>query len=316
MEIVYITLCGKPYFGGTGEGASPEEFRAACVKGKAVIAVYAHIRLKDASRAEEYALTDGAVSCYGDFGYIVIDGQQALIRREEEFFDLSTARGYGDYTAYVRLDEIEKRMRDGVIFEGVNSTVISSEAKIAAGAVIGENVTVSGASVIGGGAFIGSGSRIENSEIGENAKITHSRVESSSIGAGTTVGPYANVHTHSKIGAGCRIGNFVEVKNSTLGDESKAAHLAYVGDADVGRKCNIGCGAIFVNYDGEKKCRSKVGDGAFIGSNCNVIAPVEVSDGAYLAAGSTLTVNLPARALCIARSREVIKEGRSKYKKI
>ncbi len=208
---------------------------------------------------------------------------------------------------------IEKHMRNGVIFKGTRGVTVSEEAEIGSGTVIEEYVIIGGNSVIGGGSFISSFSRIENSEIGDGTKIVSSNISDSSIGSSATVGPYAHIHTSSKIGDETRIGNFVEIKNSVLGNGSKAAHLAYIGDTDIGEKCNIGCGVIFVNYNGKEKRRSKVGNGAFIGSNSNVIAPVVVEDGAYLAAGSTLTVDLPKGSLCIARSRETVKENGNKY---
>lgn len=208
---------------------------------------------------------------------------------------------------------IEKHVKNGVVFKGTRGIRISDETLIGSGTVIEEYVIIEGKSVIGKDAFISSWTRLEDSAIGDGTKVTSSNVVNSSVGKDGTVGPYANIHTSSKIGDNARIGNFVEIKNSVLGNGSKAAHLAYIGDTDIGEKCNIGCGVIFVNYNGKEKRRSKVGNGAFIGSNCNVIAPVNIDDGAYLAAGSTLTVDLPKGSLCIARSRETVKENGNKY---
>ncbi len=130
------------------------------------------------------------------------------------------------------------------------------------------------------------------------------------IGEGSRVGPYAYLRRGSRIGRGCRVGDFTEMKNASLGDGSKMAHLAYLGDASVGKNCNIGCGAVFVNYDGREKHRTLVGDGCFIGSNSNLVAPLVLGDGAYVACGSTLTKNLNAADFCIARARETIKPRR------
>jgi bifunctional UDP-N-acetylglucosamine pyrophosphorylase/glucosamine-1-phosphate N-acetyltransferase len=129
------------------------------------------------------------------------------------------------------------------------------------------------------------------------------------VGDRTHVGPYSHLRGGAVLGADVRLGNFVEVKKSTLGDGTKAAHLAYLGDAVVGKKVNIGCGVITVNYDGTKKCQTTIEDGAFVGSNSNLIAPVTVHQEGYVAAGSTITEDVPAGALAVGRGRQVNKEG-------
>lgn len=131
------------------------------------------------------------------------------------------------------------------------------------------------------------------------------------VGAGSRIGPYAYLRKGAKVGHGCRVGDFTEIKNAALGDGSKMAHLAYLGDADVGKNCNIGCGVVFVNYDGKEKHRSVVEDDCFIGSNCNVVAPVHMRKGTYLACGTTLTRDLQAGDFCIGRVRETVKPGRA-----
>ena len=128
---------------------------------------------------------------------------------------------------------------------------------------------------------------------------------------GVEIGPYCRVRPGSRIGKGVKIGNFVEVKNSQLGEGTKVAHLTYVGDSDVGSRVNFGCGTVTVNYDGFHKHRTTIGDDVFVGCNANLVAPVTIGDGSYIAAGSTVTVDTPADALLIARSRETIKEGRA-----
>jgi bifunctional UDP-N-acetylglucosamine pyrophosphorylase/glucosamine-1-phosphate N-acetyltransferase len=148
-----------------------------------------------------------------------------------------------------------------------------------------------------------------NSKIGRETQIQCSVILNSEIGEQTTVGPFAYIRPGSIIGSRVRIGDFVEIKNSQIGDESKISHLTYVGDGIVGKDVNLGCGVIFVNYDGEKKSNTVVGDHAFIGCNTNLIAPVKVGDNAYVAAGSTVTEDVPEGALAIARSRQINKEG-------
>ncbi len=142
-------------------------------------------------------------------------------------------------------------------------------------------------------------------------EIYSSTITESSVDDECRIGPYAHLRPNSHLGKNIKIGNFVEVKNSTIGgDNSKAGHLAYIGDADVGRDVNIGCGVVFVNYDGQTKFRSIVEDNAFIGSNANLVAPVLVKQwGGYVAAGSTITEDVSEGCLSIARARQVNKEG-------
>lgn len=164
-------------------------------------------------------------------------------------------------------------------------------------------------SVLGRGCVVEGESFITESKVGENCRIASSYLSGAEVGNGCTVGPFSVLRAGSCVGADCRIGDFVEVKNSTLGAGVKAAHLSYIGDADVGARVNVGCGAVFANYDGCKKRRSSVGADSFLGCNVNLVAPVHVGEGAYVAAGTTLTRDLDAHDLCIGRSRAVVKAG-------
>ena len=148
---------------------------------------------------------------------------------------------------------------------------------------------------------------LEDAIIGEGAEINSSRIYRSYIGERTTVGPFAYIRPDSIIGPDCRIGDFVEIKKSIIGAGCKVSHLSYVGDCEMGEKCNIGCGVVFVNYDGKDKFRTKVGNRVFVGSNSNIIAPMVIEDGAFIAAGSTLNQDVPAGSLAIARARQVNK---------
>ena len=150
---------------------------------------------------------------------------------------------------------------------------------------------------------------IEKSVLSDNVNILSSVVLESKIGGGTKVGPFAYLRPNSVIGRDCKIGDFVEVKNSTLGDGTKASHLTYIGDSDLGNDINLGCGVVFVNYDGTNKYRSTIEDGAFIGCNTNLVSPVNVGKGAYIAAGTTVTKNVPEDALCVGRARQKVIEG-------
>ena len=179
-------------------------------------------------------------------------------------------------------------------------------------ATIQEGVHLKGVCKVGANSFVGAGTVIEDSIIGDNVVIKSSFIEESVICSNATVGPFAHIRPNSKIENGAKIGNFVEIKNSIIGAGSKVSHLAYVGDAEIGKNCNIGCGAIFVNYNGKCKQKTIVGDGCFVGSNCNVIAPVVIAKNTYICAGTTLTKNTNAGDFVIGRARETIKQGRAK----
>ena len=202
-----------------------------------------------------------------------------------------------------------KHLENGVDFEDIDSVYIDDTVTIEAGAWIGPCVTLKGNTHISKGAKIYQNSRIEDSEIAEDAEIQSSVILESKVGEGSKIGPFAYLRPKSYIGKNCKVGDFVEVKNATFGDGSKTAHLTYIGDADVGKNVNLGCGVVFVNYDGTNKYRSTVGDGAFIGCNTNLVSPVTVGDGAYIAAGSTITDDVEEDALAIARSRQRNIEG-------
>ena len=216
----------------------------------------------------------------------------------------------------VNTEVIKKHMNNGVEFTSLNGVFIDESVQIGEGTVIASDNHISSNSIIGKNVTIGAGNIIENAKIGNGVNILKSVVRDCAIGSGTTVGPFAHVHTRAEISRDCRVGNYVEIKNSKIGINTKIAHLAYVGDTDVGDKCNIGCGSIFVNYDGKNKHRSIVGDRVFIGSNSNIVAPVTIEDGAFIAAGTTVTVDLPMNCMCIGRNREKIMEDRSKYRMI
>jgi bifunctional UDP-N-acetylglucosamine pyrophosphorylase/glucosamine-1-phosphate N-acetyltransferase len=200
-------------------------------------------------------------------------------------------------------------MEQGVEFMDIRSAYIEEGCKIGAGTKIYPNVIVEGESLIGENCVIGPGTRIVRSTIGDRTKVDNSVILESRIGEDTKVGPFAYLRPNSTIGNNCKVGDFVEVKNSSLGDGTKAAHLSYIGDSDVGKEVNIGCGVVFVNYDGSKKYRSTVSDRSFIGCNVNLVSPVVLGEGSYVAAGSTVTTDVPADALCVARAKGRIIEG-------
>ena len=219
-----------------------------------------------------------------------------------------------NYKDYEKLEKerIERNIgyaNQGVIFMDIRRAYIEEGTRIGEGTFIYPDVILEGNVSIGRDCRIGPSTRIKDSNIGDRTEVQNSVVLESSIGNDTKVGPFAYIRPDSNIGNKCKVGDFVEVKNSSMGDGTKAAHLTYIGDSDVGRNVNLGCGVVFVNYDGTNKHRSVVEDGAFIGCNTNLVSPVTVEKGAYIAAGSTVTRKVPADSLLIARAREEIKEG-------
>ena len=206
----------------------------------------------------------------------------------------------------------KEHMENGVTLIDPLTTYIESDVVIASDVVIEPNVHLKGKTVIETKAFIGAGSQLVNAKIGAETQIQASYIFNSEIGANVTVGPFAYIREHAVVGSNSRIGNFVEIKKSNLGEGVKAAHLAYMGDAEIGDRVNMSCGAITANYDGKKKHKTVIGADAMIGSNVNLIAPVEIGEGAYVAAGSTVNKEVPADALAIARAKQTNKAGYAK----
>ncbi|WP_142830628.1 bifunctional UDP-N-acetylglucosamine diphosphorylase/glucosamine-1-phosphate N-acetyltransferase GlmU [Planococcus soli] len=203
----------------------------------------------------------------------------------------------------------EKHMRAGVSIIDPATAYISAQAEIGADTIIHPNVTIDGDTKIGEDCVISSNSHIVNSVIGDRTTIRSSEIHDSSIGTDTAVGPFAHIRPDTVLGNDVKIGNFVEVKKSTVGNDSKVSHLSYIGDAHVGTDVNIGCGTITVNYDGKNKFQTVIEDNTFIGCNSNLIAPVTVGKGSYVAAGSTISKDVPMDSLAIARARQENKEG-------
>ena len=197
----------------------------------------------------------------------------------------------------------------GVRFIDIKQAYIDEKVHIGKGTVIYPCVVLEGDVKIGENCIIGQNTRIVDSTIGDETEIHSSVILKSSVGSGTTIGPFAYLRPDSHVGDGCKVGDFVEIKNASMGDGSKASHLSYIGDAEVGKDVNIGCGVVFVNYDGIKKHHSIVKDGAFVGCNVNLISPVVLEKDAYVAAGSTVTGNVPEGALYVERSPSKIYEG-------
>jgi len=197
----------------------------------------------------------------------------------------------------------------GVRFIDPHNAYIGPDVTVGEGTVILPGTILRGKTVIGRGCEIGPNTMIRDCVIGDGVVVNASQLNESTVDDGATVGPFAYIRPNTHVGRKVRVGDFVELKNSTIGEGTKISHLTYVGDTDAGAHINFGCGTVTVNYDGLRKFRTVIGDHAFIGCNTNLVAPVTVGEGAYTAAGSTVTDDVPPDALAIARARQVDKEG-------
>lgn len=213
----------------------------------------------------------------------------------------------------------EKHMRNGVSIIDPSNTYIEGDVVIGMDTIVEPGAYLKGHTVIGEDSIIGSHSIIRDSKIGDGVTVTTSMLEEAVVGNGSDIGPNSRLRPGAVLKKNVHIGNFVEVKNSTLEKDTKAGHHAYIGDAQIGENVNVGCGVIFVNYDGKKKHKSFIGNNVFIGSNSNIVPPINVADNSFIAAGSTITKDVPADAMAIARARQEIKKNYSKnlpyYKK-
>jgi bifunctional UDP-N-acetylglucosamine pyrophosphorylase/glucosamine-1-phosphate N-acetyltransferase len=211
--------------------------------------------------------------------------------------------------AKLRLKINKHHMLNGVAMINPETITIGHNVIIEENVTINPNTYITGNSVIKKGSVIGPNTEIHESIIGERVLCRHSLVYNSIVHEDTTIGPFAHLRDGANIGAHNRIGNFVEVKKSSTGDNTKASHLAYIGDTTCGSRVNFGCGAVTVNYDGKHKYQTFIGDDVFIGCNSNLIAPIRIEDSSFIAAGSTLTQNVPKGSLAIARAYQVNKEN-------
>jgi len=201
-------------------------------------------------------------------------------------------------------------MAAGVTLIDPATTYVDADVVVGADTVIYPCVFLEGSTKIGAACEIHSGTRIVNSTIGDRVCVrNHTVVTDSTVEAGAVLGPFAHVRPGSQVGEDAHIGNFVELKKTSMGKGAKANHLAYLGDATIGDKTNVGAGTITCNYDGEQKHRTVIGTNVFVGSNSTLVAPVNLADGSYIAAGSAVTADVPSGALAIGRSRQENKEG-------
>jgi len=267
--------------------------------------------IRNDNAQKEYYLTD-LVEIFNKKGWstnaMLVDDPQETMGVNDRV-DLAKAE------AWMKHHINEQHMLNGVTLIDPEHTYIGADVEIGADTVIYPNVILEGETKIGSGVQILANSFLRNAVIKDDVLIDSSKIVESQVDAHTTIGPMSHLRNHTHIHENCRIGNFVEFKNSDFGEGSKCAHLTYIGDSDFGKKINVGCGVVTVNYDGKHKYRTTVKDGAFIGSNCNLIAPVTIGENALLAAGSTITDSVDDGDMGIARARQSIKAGfGTKYK--
>jgi bifunctional UDP-N-acetylglucosamine pyrophosphorylase / glucosamine-1-phosphate N-acetyltransferase len=261
-------------------------------------------KLSNNNNQGEYYLTDviGILKEEGKkVGAVVIDYEETI--------------GVNSRAQLAQAEEILRKrinlrhMINGVTLIDPNSTYIGDDVEIERDTIIYPGNVIEGNTKIGEGVILYPNSRISNSIISNNVEIQSSVIIDSKIGERTTIGPFAYIRPESVIGSGARIGDFVEIKKSTIGDNTKVSHLTYIGDASVGKNCNFGCGTVVVNYDGQKKHKTEIGNNSFIGCNANLVSPVKVEDNTYIAAGSTITNDVKEGELAVARAKQRNIEG-------
>lgn len=262
-------------------------------------------QLKPNNSQGEYYLTDSIC-------ILIADGDRAgafISENPDVVMGANDRRGLLRLNDTARMNVIGRHLDNGVEFLCTDGVTIGRKVKIGAGTKILQGVILRGNTLIGENCVIGPNCIIENTEVGNNTVLNSVQAYDSVIDDRVKIGPFVHIRPGSHIKSGVKIGDFVEIKNSVIGDKTAVAHLTYVGDSDVGSGVNFGCGTVTVNYDGTNKFRTVIGDGAFIGCNTNLIAPVKVGNGAYTAAGSTVTKDVPDGALAIERAELHFKDG-------
>lgn len=269
-----------------------------CFKRAALFDALARITCNN--KQGEYYLTDV-------LGIMAENGQKVWAVEAEDYQEtlgINSRLQLAQAEKILRRRKLVSLMDNGVSIMDPNSTFIDEQVEIGPDTVIYPFTWLEGNTVIGSGCFIGPNSRLQNTTVGNEANVHFTYAHDCKMGNGVNVGPYVHLRPNTVLSDGVKVGNFVEVKNSNIGEKSKLPHLSYIGDTDMGSKVNIGCGTITVNYDGKTKHRTVIGDDAFVGCNSNLVAPVKVGDGAYIGAGSTITKEVPEKALAVARARQ------------
>ncbi len=308
-------------FVATGEGNAQEELNTfLSAPGRVIVVTEPVFLLAGAAQRLRQGETRGEGRCgvvelSENCRQAVLEGQDFLtalregaIRYPEELAMPVTRESLQtELPAAAKAQSVRRLQKRGVRFVDPQNVYVGPQVQVGAGAVILPGAILRGETCVGARCEIGPNTLLRDVTVGEDSVVNASQCSGCVIGAGTTVGPYAYIRPDTQVGDRVRVGDFVELKNSVIGDETKISHLAYLGDCDVGEGCDIGCGTVTVNYDGVKKFRTRIGGGAFIGCNTNLVAPVSVGQGAYVAAGSTITRDVPSQSLAIARAQQTVK---------
>ncbi len=274
-----------------------------CFDNKKLITALSQV--KNENVQGEYYVTD-CIGILRDAGEKVV----AFIAKDpDETMGVNDRVQLAEAEGYMRRRINERHMRNGVTIQDPHATYIEADVTIGPDTYILPGTHLRGKTVIGADCRIGPQTELRDVTVADNVTIEYSLLVQSTVSENVSVGPFAYVRPDSEIAAGAKIGDFVELKNAKIGKGSKVPHLSYVGDAEIGENVNIGCGTITVNYDGEKKHKTIVGNDVFVGCNSNLVAPVKIGDGSYIAAGSTINQDVPEDALAIARERQVNKPG-------
>jgi len=215
-----------------------------------------------------------------------------------------------DVDSATRLFLLQKHKQNGVRFPNATGVILTETVRIGEGAVILPGCILCGETTIGANCIIGPNSMLCDTTVGGHTALNNVHSEGAVVGGHCEIGPWVRLRPGTVLGDGLRVGNFVEIKNSRLGDKTSVAHLSYIGDATIGERVNVGCGLAVANYDGQKKHRAVVENDAFIGCHNVLVSPVRVGAGAYTAAGSVITEDVPEEGLAIARARQVNKEDK------
>ena len=262
--------------------------------------------------AKEYYLTD-IVEIFRRAGHKVAPMQLAS---PEEVLGINTRVELAEVDRLFRARTVNRLMLEGVTIERPETVTIDAQVRIGCDTVIEPFTRILGSTVIGEDCRIGAHSIIESSRLADGVEVgAYTIIGTSVVETGAIIGPFARLRLDNHVGAGAHIGNFVELKKTRIGPGAKANHLAYLGDSTIGAKVNIGAGTITCNYDGKKKHQTQIGDGAFVGSNSTLVAPVVVGAGSYIGAASVITKTVPEGALAIGRGHQVNKDGWVKRKK-
>jgi bifunctional UDP-N-acetylglucosamine pyrophosphorylase/glucosamine-1-phosphate N-acetyltransferase len=262
--------------------------------------------------SNEYYLTD-IVDIFNRSGYSV----RALLHREaDELLGINTRLELAVVDNIFRERKTRELMLAGVTIRRPETVTVDSQVKVGMDSVIEPFAQLLGGTVVGEESVIGPGCLLKNCQVADRVEISaYTIAQDSRIDTGATIGPFARLRPGNQVGEHAHIGNFVELKKTNLGAGAKAGHLAYLGDSEIGAGSNIGAGTIFCNYDGVSKHKTAIGEKSFIGSNSTIVAPVQVGSGAYVAAGSVITHEVPADALGVGRSRQVNKEDWAKKRR-